>query len=336
MGHRASPDRGAAALPSRPEEATLKPLVLLVLLWLLPGCSQPREPGGPWTVAEHPPGSGLRLATWNVHNFFDETDDPYADEVPSPSAVEAKMDALASVLRRLDADVLGLQEVEKRDLLQRLIDTRLKELGYGYFVLEEGNDQARGIDVALVSRVPLKRVLSHKNLVLPRVAGTPQGYRFSRDCLEVHLGGELPMVVMVNHFKASGGRGTERGSDAKRRAQALGVAQLLSDQEGARVAVLGDFNDAYDSWSLEPLRERLLDPLGHLSLEQGYTLRYRGRPMILDHILINEALAPCVDRKSSGVYRSAEVRAASDHFPVYLELRPPAKGQGKGKPPVPR
>ncbi|MCA9797089.1 MAG: endonuclease/exonuclease/phosphatase family protein [Candidatus Eremiobacteraeota bacterium] len=278
----------------------------LLLSFILVGCSTVPAPKGP-----PPAGRPIRLASWNVHNLFDEIDDSYNDDVFTPAEVRTKLDRLARVLGQIEPDFVGLQEVEHLVLAERLA-RRLP--GY-QAILVEGNDKARGINVAVLTRLPIGQIKSHAGEVLPTVDGAPEHYHFSRDCLEVRLMGELPLTVLVNHFLSKRQPGVT--SDAKRRAQALGVASLVGGLPG-RVAVLGDFNDDPDSWALEPLRSALLDSFAAWPMEKRYTHVYRKRKLAIDHIFLDRELAGrVVDRK---VWRDG-VKGLSDHYPVSVDLR---------------
>jgi endonuclease/exonuclease/phosphatase family metal-dependent hydrolase len=261
----------------------------------------------------------VRLATWNLHNLFDEHDDPYSDELPAPEQVEARLQSLSAALRELDADLLGVQEVENLPLLERLARTA----GYRYAILVEGNDHQRGIDVGFLSRTKVTGYRTHKNDVLPYVEGTELNARFSRDCLEVHVPVGRGLIVLVNHFKAKLGK--QRSSTAKRRAQAQRVAELVQELQrrypGQGVAVVGDLNDGPESWALEPLiRSELCDPFASLTLAQRYTLKHRGQQTVLDHILLNPALRQRLVSGSARAYHGAQYRRCSDHFPLSLDL----------------
>lgn len=273
---------------------------------ILVGCaSVPQPEEGPRA------GRAIRVASWNVHNLFDEIDDTYNDDVFTPAEVRTKLNRLARVIGQIEPDFVGLQEVEHVTLAERLA-RRLP--GYRA-ILVEGNDHGRGIDVAVLTRLPVHHIKSHTEMVLPQVDGAPEQYRFSRDCLEVRLAGDLPLTVLVNHFISKREPGVT--SDAKRRAQALGVARLVSGLQG-RVAVLGDFNDDADSWALEPLRGGLLDSFAAWPMEQRYTHVYRKRKLAIDHIFLDRKLAGrVVDRK---VWRDG-VKGLSDHYPVSVDLR---------------
>lgn len=290
-------------------------LPLLVLLAL--GCAPSRAPG----KLEPPPGPTrvLRLATWNLHDLFDEVDDPYSDEVPRPAEVERKLEALARALRSLDADLVAVQEVEKGSLLEALA----RRAGYREVVLHEGNDTIRGIDVGLMARVPLEGWATHLADDLPALSGVPPGARFSRDCLEVHVAVPGGLVLLVNHLKsqAFGGR---RG-DLLRQAQAGRVRQIVEGLGSTPAAVLGDLNAAPRSASLAPLLDgTLVDVLAEASFEERVTFPDPQRRSILDYILVNRALAPRVVPGSARVVRGRAFEAASDHLPVVVDLQMPA------------
>ncbi|MFK8016449.1 MAG: endonuclease/exonuclease/phosphatase family protein [Gammaproteobacteria bacterium] len=78
----------------------------------------------------------------------------------SETSVRLKLEALASsILANSDdgrgPDILVLQEVENAAILDRLRLDHLSAAGYGPAVLVEGDD-ARGIDVAFLSRLPVR------------------------------------------------------------------------------------------------------------------------------------------------------------------------------------
>ena len=280
----------------------------LLLFFCLLGCL------GSWAERPH-----WRLCTWNLHNFFDSIDDPYADQVHKPEKVEKKLADLSAALATIGADVVAVQEVEKRALLEKLA----QRSGYRYAVLLPGNDTVRGINVGLLSKVKVKGYASHRNDRLPYVEGAPLDTKFSRDCLEVHLRTPEPVIVLVNHFKSKVGKG--KSSDSKRRAQAMRVCRIVSDLEhaypGQALAVVGDMNDSLASWPLEPLAHSgLYDPFVHLGPDLRYTLKHRGQPAALDQILINKSLSRYWVPGSSQVAHDKLYKRCSDHYPMWLDF----------------
>lgn len=225
------------------------------------------------------------MATWNVHNLL------------HGPAEEGKVVEVARGVQALDADVVALEEVEDESLLFEVA----ARAGYPTALLVEGRDP-RGIDVALLARVPLEGYRTHRDEAV-----------FSRDCLEVHLAGPLPMVLLCNHFKSRLRQGHDE--DRRRRAQADRVLELVEELAPRPVAVLGDLNDGPDSWALEPLFGSLQDALA--GDPDRSTFRHRGRPLALDHVLLNEQLAPYLIR--ARVERGPEF-STSDHAPVLVEF----------------
>lgn len=303
-------------------------ILTLYALSLLGGCHQyPQKDEVSVSLARPRGGGEIRVATWNVRNLFDPVDDPNEDEVPSAAEYERKLSQLASVVEELESDFLALEEVENigclRDLNNRLTNP------YPQIGLLEGNDTMRGIDVAFLSRLPVEELRSHRERQLPAGSGVARGYRFSRDCLEVRLKTQPPLILLVNHLKSARGDGKE--SAAKRRVQALGVVEVAQEvasrQEGPLV-VLGDLNDRPDSWALEPLFKEFHDPFKGLSRPQRVTHRYKKGGSAIDHILLNDQAAQIA---GAGRIWSGSGEETSDHDPLTLQLavtpleRAPAK-----------
>jgi len=161
-----------------------KPLILLVAL-MIGACSS-----APSTApsAEMP---RVSIMAFNVENLFDTQDDPGKNDATYlPASVKSDPDHIAACqlievdswredclrldwsedalrfkLQQLAAtilayndgrgpDIIALQEVENLRVLDRLRREHLSAAGYGEAVLIEGVD-ARGIDVAFLSRLPL-------------------------------------------------------------------------------------------------------------------------------------------------------------------------------------
>lgn len=206
----------------------------------------------------------------------------------------------------LQVDLVALEEVEDQALLERVAC----KAGYETAILVEGHDP-RGIDVALLSRVPLRGYRVHDQPL------------FSRPCLEVQVESPLPLALLCNHFTSRLRQGHR--FDQRRRAQAERVLELVAELGAQPVAVLGDLNDEPDSWALRPLFQALHDPLSQQS--ERHTFQHRGRRQALDHILLNQPLADCL--LGARVARGPEF-STSDHSPVVVELGWPKGHPGQG------
>ena len=291
------------------------------LLLLLSGCPEvtdrPAVSSTPSQV-QVSGGATVKLATWNVENFFDTVDDPYKDEVPSRAKQLAKVEKMVSVLQALESDFVALEEVENIECLRQLNNSLPNP--YPQVGLVEGNDTIRGIDVAFLSRVPVSRVVSHRERRLPKGKGVPRGYRFSRDCLEVGLATSPETTVFINHLKAQ--TGNKKDSANKRRVQAEAVAEIVGEvaqryPEGIEV-VVGDLNDEPKSWSLEPLQANLVDAFEGWPSKLRTTHRSRQGGSTLDHILVSADASP---RLGEAKVWQDLAKGTSDHDPVTLELR---------------
>ena len=116
----------------------------------------------------------IRVGSYNMLNYFDQTDDPtlqgkYDDfgDNPGPTS-EARCKELAKVIIELDADILALQEVESKVALEWFNENYLQDMGYDYVVSEEVG-YYRGIEQSLLSRFPISDVKTWKNVDLTKV-----------------------------------------------------------------------------------------------------------------------------------------------------------------------
>ena len=260
---------------------------------------------------ENPRGFGpLRVVTWNVHDLFDAEDTLFPpgaeDTVPLPEAVEAKLARVAAVLRRLAADVVVLQEVETSALARELAERS----GYGTARLVEGRD-ARGIDVAALSRLPVVAYVSHLGDV-----GADGRPLWPRDCVELHVvAGELRVAIVASHFSSlvSDG-GTRRAAQAARMREIADA--LRAAHPAALVLAGGDLNDAPDSEALASLLSdgSWTDP----APPDAFTWSSGSRRSRLDYLLVPRASAGAV--LEAAAVAGEDVSAASDHLPLVLDL----------------
>jgi endonuclease/exonuclease/phosphatase family metal-dependent hydrolase len=250
----------------------------------------------------------------------------------------------ARVLRAVNADILCLIEVESRPVLRHFCIDRLPRTGafrdYRHLMVIDGND-TRGIDVALASRHPIRGLWSH-------VDDSADGGRtriFSRDCLEVEVvpdGDGAPIYLLLNHLKSKG-YGAQATNDARRRAQAALVAEILAgyNLRRDRVVVCGDLNDTPGSAPLRPLLRTpdlhdVFDVAG-VDPADRWTYHYRRNEQI-DYLLVSKPLRDRlagagverrgmadVARHSGGAITPFDTvtgshNAASDHAAVWADF----------------
>lgn len=165
---------------------------ILLLLFLAAGCApisgnQAGDQAGNAAAGD----ATISIMTFNVENLFDTEDDPGKNDATylplaskqsdahkkacaeierdywreqclfwdwNDEVVNTKLSRIAEVIRQVNdgqgADIIALQEVENRAVLERLRNEFLGGLGYLPSILIEGRDD-RGIDVAFLSKLPL-------------------------------------------------------------------------------------------------------------------------------------------------------------------------------------
>jgi endonuclease/exonuclease/phosphatase family metal-dependent hydrolase len=244
-------------------------------------------------------------------------------ELTRSKADDAAVKNTARVINDINADVICLVEVENRPALQvfhddLLLDQFLKPAGkegYEFILLIDGNDE-RGIDVAVMSRLPVLWLCSHINEKCDY--NGKQVPTFSRDCLEVQiqLPGQKLLHLMVNHFKSMGySPPNDPQSNRRRMRQAARVAELSDkhDLQQEYIVIAGDFNSPPNSPSLSPLLQKEGLYNVNLGLEESERGTYRTGKDQLDYLLVSDALKTCLQ----GEYVERRGMFSSKKWPHY-------------------
>ncbi len=265
----------------------------------------------------------LRIATFNCENLFARY--KFRENASAGNGFtinDLSFDILSTrakritgtTIRALDADIICLQEVESLPVLDRFNSEFLggsASRRYNYRTLFDGNDP-RSIDVAFLSRMPVKSMRSSRDLR----SENRRSKLFSRDCLRVdfEVGGET-LSLYGNHFKSMiGGRKETRN---RRKAQAEGVRDIIEADYGptldGNIVVLGDLNDYPQrgqgtTTSLGALLDHasLVDPLDRLPANERWTHYWDDEDEYrqLDYVLLSEKL----DEASSNPIPELELR----------------------------
>jgi endonuclease/exonuclease/phosphatase family metal-dependent hydrolase len=261
------------------------------------------------------------VGAYNVLNLFDEYDDPYRADEGTPAKPRSELQHLAQSIAALNADVIALEEVENRDYLQRFVDVFLPDLGYEQVVLFEGND-TRGIDVALISRVPIGEVRSRRHLRFPGHDGAAA--RFNRDVLAVTIepDGGQPFEMWCVHLKSNSGGREE--AEPIRLAEARAVRALLdralaADPE-ARIIVAGDFNDTPGTPTLTTIvgqgSTALWSAADDLPGDPPDTYNAGDFKSMIDFMLCSPAMKQRYVKGSFNVPQGSVETTGSDHNPI--------------------
>lgn len=285
------------------------------------------------TKAQEAESSTLRVASYNIENAFDVFDDPYTRDEGTDVKLRYEVEYITDALKKLDADVVGFQEVENEPILQAMVDEYLPGMGYDYVAVPLTND-SRGIKLGLISRLPIISVTSYRwqTFSHPDIDRT---WRFARDLFHARLqcpDGEV-LNVFVVHLKSKSGRDGDpqstmwRSSEAKRIRQIIG--DLLANNPDERVILMGDFNSKPD----EPATMTLLSPAddgtpvlsdAHASIPMADRTTYpsdRFPNSVIDFILTSPSMTARLVPGSAAVFNEPELVKGSDHLPVVAEFQ---------------
>ena len=294
-------------------------------------------------------GQSLRVGFWNVENLFDLEDDPTTRDEEfalggkknvTQDIYDLKLKNCAAVLADLNADVLGLCEVENYFVLDEL--NRAYD-GRDYKIIHYDSPDRRGIDNALLYDPEVFNVIETKPILNTLPEGGP-----TRDILYVQ--GEYKghtLHIYVNHWPSN--YGGKKKAIPKRRATARllvnEVAEKLSNEPDAEILLIGDFNEEPTDDNVRTLKSvnmtSMMEPL--MGQPQVGTYVYRGKDNFLDQIIISNGLqdeqgltAGQVAILDKPKYRQQEGKYAhypfrfwagnkllggySDHLAVYVEI----------------
>ena len=182
----------------------------------------------------------LKIASYNVENLFDIHYDgteydryiPYRDNW-TETTLNKKLKNISEVICELDADIIGLQEIENQNSL-KLLQKSLKYYGCRYSYSAISHTKKSAIQVALLSKIPIK---TYKDIVVTKAFGT-------RDILEVIINiDSKPLYIFVNHWNS------KRSPESKRIISALALKKRLhSLPKNSQYILLGDFNSNYNEF----------------------------------------------------------------------------------------
>jgi endonuclease/exonuclease/phosphatase family metal-dependent hydrolase len=243
---------------------------------------------------------------------------------------EVATDNTGKVIKALNADVLCVVEVENRELLGDFNSQVLTTKRFDHQMVIDGNDE-RGIDVGIMSRLPLRNMRSH----VDDKEGTSR--TFSRDCpeYEVILEDGRSLWVLCNHLKSKG-FGSPASNDARRKKQAVRLAAILNenfDLAQDLVVVAGDLNDTPGSDPLSPLMAtpNLHNIVDTLPAGARFTHIFGAQKDQIDYLLVSKPLQDAlqdVTIERRGMFKvpghfasiTKPSESASDHAAIVAEF----------------
>jgi predicted extracellular nuclease len=300
----------------------------------------------PRPAAPAPVGhANVRVASFNTLNWFTTLNSRGAS---SPEEQERQITKLVAALKGMDADVVGLMEVENNGdtAVKALVDRLNAAVGEGaYSWIRHPDPGTDVIHVTMIYRTGTVRPVGEaRSLDGDLFERPPLAQTFRRTA-----GGE-PFTVIVNHFKSkrcddATGPDADQGDgqscwNAKRVQQARALATLAEDV--AHPLVIGDLNSYGQEDPIKTLAAAGLvsQTERFIPAADRYSYVYDGQSGELDHALAGRSLAHRVtgatiwhinsdepgildyttDYNPPSLYRPDAYRS-SDHDPVIIGLR---------------
>jgi len=273
--------------------------------------------------------SSLTIAFYNVENLFDPVDDPHVNDFEfTPQSelqwdskkYQTKLQRLQEVLNALNADFIGLEEVENRRVLKDLVSL----LSRSYAIIHEDSPDPRGIDVAALYDPNVWTVHEvtwlDPNPYLTSYLNRSTHYRY---ILEVVASPKsLPsdtFVIYVNHWPSRRNEEITRILTARFLKERL---QAYLEKPHYTIVIGGDFNDEPTNASIRKTLNASTDPtnqtpLLNLAYQFSFygTHQYRKRWYILDQIIV-----------SRNAVERYEIKADIFHPDFLLEVNGPYAG----------
>ena len=290
----------------------------------------------------------VQIMFYNAENLFDIFDDPLADDQEFlPDGVRRwtykrysqKINMLYKTILAAGKweppAIIGLCEVENHDVLRDLVsNTWLSKFNYG--ILHDDSPDPRGIDVCLIYRKSIVKILDYKYLI-PTCKGT-MSFK-TRSVFYACLGvGSDTLNIFLNHWPSR--RGGVLAAEEMRETIAMMVSLKADSIQkyrngAAKIIIMGDFNctpaDRIMSF-FERSENSAMNMINLSALQQAGTgtYRYQGLWEMIDQAIVSSAMLDC----ERGLFIKADgLKIVREGFLLYsdpsypgLSPRPTYKG----------
>jgi len=271
-------------------------------------------------VRPDPPRFGaldVKLASFNVFNYFNG--DGRDGGFPTPRGAKTADDfarqraKIIAALVRMDADVLGLTEVENdgngpNSAIQDLVNGLNKVAGNGTyaFVNDGGTSQqpnnTDAIHCAIIYKPAVVALLGPAHVVAD--AGVFERPPLAQLFTTRRNARPDTLAVVINHFRSKGsGSGInadqndgQGASNDRRRLEANALVQFLHDKVypagASRVICIGDYNANYEEDPIDILRA---DGLVTVTPPTSASFVFKGLTGSLDHCIVTPNMVGFID-----------------------------------------
>jgi hypothetical protein len=265
--------------------------------------------------------SSVKIMFYNVENLFDIYDDTLKDDNDFlPGGVmhwnfyryDKKINGLYKTIVAAGEfsppPIISFCEVESRKVLEDLVNkTYLSK--YGYDIVHEDSPDRRGIDVCMIYRSDLVKIIDYKYWI-PKVIMEKNFSSRSILYVKIEIDNDT-LNLFFNHWPSRRG-GVLSGeklriliaSTIRNKVDSL----IQSNNADDKIIIMGDFNCTPDSREIRALLASdekdniLMNISGNLAEEGNGTYRYRGNWEMIDQVIVSKGLLA----DSKGLYTDKE------------------------------
>jgi predicted extracellular nuclease len=259
----------------------------------------------------------VRIMFYNVENFFDISNDSLTDDnsfLPdgimrwNAGRYNKKKNSLYKTIIAAGEweppAVVALCEIENRKVLQDLINgTNLSK--FDYEIVHEESPDRRGIDVCLIYRKKIVKVICYKYWIPDAIKR--KDFNTRSVLYTKFLVGHDTIHMIVNHWPSMRG-GVLAGENLR-----LAIASMVREKtdsimtastSGGKIIVLGDFNSTPDNQDINLLvsssdsSDYLINLSEKLNDDGIGTYRYMGTWEMIDQVIVSKDLL----KSQTGLY----------------------------------
>ena len=287
-----------------------------------------------------PRSQTFEVATWNIAFFgYDGPIGNDPDAGPNDEALQ--LQNAARVLRALDADLVGLQEIVSTRAFRALVDSLnapapgawrgfiapIRQVASGDDPAEVGQKTAFVYRTATVDSVSAGFLTTSGQWAYCCGSGGGGRYPF-RFTFDATVGGVTRRIsAVVIHAKA----GSTLDDYSERMNDAVVLKQALDARADEALVLLGDYNDDVDVSTVgnrvSPYAPFVNDPARWRVLTRSLSDRRfasTGGGEMIDHIAVSNELVPFwisgTERLENPSYVGSYLSTTSDHYPVWVRL----------------
>ncbi len=256
----------------------------------------------------------IRIATFNIEWLGDGIDD-------NKKRSDSDYERIAEVIRKIDADVVGVQEIENQQALLKVMNYLP---GYSYVIGNTGWIQNAA--VIFKSDVEVKYIMDYSPLLVKE--------NKTRSGLWVEVKkGNFDFYMMVVHFKSTSSFDNTpelRAESFQLRQQQAKVLRkwadsIVSSGTEQDIIVVGDFNDNPNRTNMRNL-EQLVHDGEFFFITKDLTSCKNPRWDLIDHVAVNTSAKSRYISGSEFVYNffqsywEYQSEMISDHCPVMVSF----------------